>query len=219
MAVLVMSCRGCSNMRAGHAWPPVQNLQVPMPAIVDHDARRRRIAEIVVGIIARQGIDAATVRQVSAASGFSTSVVTHYFSGKKELLIWAHRIGAEQYQARFDRALARDPADLVGCLESLLPIGQEGMDIWRVFFAFRQLATVDPEIAELERFWFDHALKLISDVLCRRYGDDAATEVNLEMLMATVQGIAVQAIFDPEKWTPERQRALLLRQIYLQFRA
>jgi AcrR family transcriptional regulator len=57
-----------------------------MPLVVDHDLRRREVAEIAYGLIAQGSTDAATVRNVAAEAGYSTNIVSHYFSGKKDLL-------------------------------------------------------------------------------------------------------------------------------------
>ncbi|MFA7588696.1 MAG: hypothetical protein WCY11_21330 [Novosphingobium sp.] len=38
-----------------------------------------------------------------------------------------------------------------------------------------------------------------------------------ELVMAMIQGIAFQAVFDPEKWTAERQLALMAAQLLLLF--
>lgn len=187
-----------------------------MPAIVDHEERRRRIAAITARIIAEDGLDVATVRQVAARSGYSTSVVTHYFTGKRDLLIWAHRISAERAQMRVDAALAAHPSSLSACLLSLMPTDESSRQSWRVFMAFRQMATVDPEFAAVERFWFDHARGIVGRVAQACHGD-RATAQTIELLMALLQGIAVQVVFDAENWPLERQQTLVAAQIALLF--
>jgi AcrR family transcriptional regulator len=57
-----------------------------MPAVIDHDARRTALAEIAADLVANGGAEAATVRAVAAAAGFSTKAVTHYFPDKRALL-------------------------------------------------------------------------------------------------------------------------------------
>jgi len=62
---------------------------------VSHDDHRRHIADVTVGIIAREGLEAATVRRIAAEVGCSTTVITHYFSDKHELLLWTYRLLGE----------------------------------------------------------------------------------------------------------------------------
>lgn len=50
-----------------------------MPKIVDHDQRRRELAEAAWKVITEVGIDGATTREIARASGYSTGVLAHYF--------------------------------------------------------------------------------------------------------------------------------------------
>jgi len=78
-----------------------------MPRIVDHEERRAEVAAAVWRIVSRDGLEAATVRRVAAETGMSTSVVSHYFAGKDDLLRLAFRIVVDRGR---DRAIA-DSAD------------------------------------------------------------------------------------------------------------
>ena len=57
-----------------------------MPRIVDHDARRRRVAEEAAELIAERGIDAVTFREIGERAGCSTAIVSHYFRDKRDVL-------------------------------------------------------------------------------------------------------------------------------------
>lgn len=67
-----------------------------MPVTVNHQDRRLAIAEIVADIIATRGLDGVTIRNVATAAGYSTTIVTLYFSGKYDLLKHTHQIAAAQ---------------------------------------------------------------------------------------------------------------------------
>ena len=62
-----------------------------MPRVVDHEARRAEVAAVAADLIAQRGLDGVSVRDVAAAGGYSTTVVTHYFASKRELLLHAYR--------------------------------------------------------------------------------------------------------------------------------
>lgn len=70
-----------------------------MPKIVDHEARCRDICAAAARVIAQGGLEAATIRDIAAASGYSKGVVGHYFDGKAELisgaLDWSNRRDAQ----------------------------------------------------------------------------------------------------------------------------
>ena len=50
----------------------------------------QKIAEVAVEVIACEGMDAATVRNIAARAGYSTTIITHYFNDKDELLLLLH---------------------------------------------------------------------------------------------------------------------------------
>lgn len=67
-----------------------------MPKAVDHESRRRDLAEALWRIACRDGLDAATVRQVAAEAHVSVGLVQHYFRSKDEMLRFAlERVGSE----------------------------------------------------------------------------------------------------------------------------
>ncbi|HEX7784024.1 MAG TPA: TetR/AcrR family transcriptional regulator [Sphingobium sp.] len=186
-----------------------------MPSPVDHGARRRHIALIAADLIANGGLEQATVRKVSAAAGYSTAVVSHYFADKRELLMLAYRTAAEGTQARFDAARARDRRDLVGALETFLPQGEEGVRSWRVYFAFWSATASDPELAAEQAWWLENARRIISEAIRDRFGAREDINACAQSLLIMLQGLAVQAVFDQAQWTPQDQRAFLKRQIDL----
>lgn len=83
-----------------------------MPKAVDHESRRRGLAEALWRIAFRDGLEAVTVRQVAAEAEVSVGLVQHYFASKDEMLRFAlERVGAE-LQRRLVRkitALGSDP--------------------------------------------------------------------------------------------------------------
>ena len=58
-----------------------------MPKIVDVEQRRAELADAAARLIARSGIEAATMREVAAEAGLTTGALTHYFADKHELLL------------------------------------------------------------------------------------------------------------------------------------
>jgi AcrR family transcriptional regulator len=67
-----------------------------MPKTVDHEQRRRELAEALWRIARRDGLEAATVRRVAAEAGVSVGLVQHYFTSKDEMLQFAlERLGTE----------------------------------------------------------------------------------------------------------------------------
>lgn len=185
-----------------------------MPAPVDHSERRDRIAEIVSDIISRDGLDAVTIRQVATAAGYSTTIVTHYFASKRELLLYTYQAAATHAQRRVDAVLGRDPLDLQGYLEALLPLDEASLREWRVYFAFWQLAAIDTEFATEQQRGERHAREGIVRILeaRARAGQGpvpADPEAAARRLLTLLLGVAVQAMFDPLDWSAGRQKEFL----------
>ena len=175
-----------------------------MPLPNDHEDRRRALSLIAAERIAASGLDGVTIRGLAAVAGCSTTIVTHYFANKRELLQRIYNDAARRAQARVDAALSRDPADLQGCLEALLPLDSEGVRDWKVYLAFWQTASADADFAEVQRQRLAYARALIRRVL--EAGGAADVEAEARRLLTLVQGIAVQAVFDEKDWSPQIQR-------------
>ncbi|MEC3910992.1 TetR/AcrR family transcriptional regulator [Sphingobium sp. CR2-8] len=184
-----------------------------MPATVDHEARRRHIADIAADLIAQGGMENATIRNVAATAGYSTAIVTHYFAHKRDLLLWAYRASAQATQRRFDAVQANDPDDLIAALCAFLPDTPDGIKAWRVYFAFWRATVSDPEMAAEQRWWQANALAIIGAVASRQPGMTTAQDRVARMLLAIVQGIATQAALDQDHWSAQEQHRALAIQV------
>jgi AcrR family transcriptional regulator len=127
-----------------------------MPKRVDHEERRRQIADALLRTAAARGLHAAGMREVAAEAGVSLRLVQYYFGTKEELLL-----GAMQYlAARFsERAVARfrqasgsggpaSPLDIIGAiLTEALPADDERRTFTIVYTAYLALSLSDPALA------------------------------------------------------------------------
>ena len=186
-----------------------------VPKYVDHTAQRQLVTQVAAEIVAAHGVEALTVRAVAAGAGYSTAVVSHYFTDKRDLLRSTYRAAANRSTLRLQSAGQRSSRSIAGCLEALLPVDEDSRRDWRVFIAFWGVAAVDDELrveqADRVRTARERIVELLTD---RGYGQ-ALTRSDLRLrargLLTVVQGIAVQAMFDPDDWTPRRQADELRR--------
>lgn len=180
---------------------------------VDHDERRRRIAEVTVDVIAREGLEAATIRRIAAELGGPTKIITHYFADKQELLVWAYRSLAEQSERYLTEVIARDPTDIVSALMAMTAVDESQTLLWRVYIAFWDRAARDLFFAELQRTQINLALKRIAEIIRARNGEREDVESVSQRLNALVQGISLLALADKERWSPERVRGTLADEV------
>ena len=176
-----------------------------MPKIVDHEQRREELAAAVWRLASRDGLDAVTIRGVSAEAGWSTGALHHYFSDKEALLLFAFQTVADRVGRRVATAReeAGEPLELARALLAIgLPLDDERRDETRVWFAFLGLALTRPPLARAQRLAYDAWRRLVADALrdARERGDieeDVDVEREAAALVALVDGLAVQASFDP----------------------
>jgi TetR/AcrR family transcriptional regulator, transcriptional repressor of bet genes len=188
-----------------------------VPKVVDHEQRREELAAAVWRIASRQGLDAVTIRGVAAEAGWSTGALHHYFSDKEELLLFAFRTIADRVGRRVEaaRQSAREPLELVRELLAIgLPLDPERCDETRVWFAFLGLALSRPALARAQGAAYGQWRRLVASALeqAQEAGElDAAIDPYREAasLVALVDGLAVQAMFEPSGPSAERQLEVL----------
>jgi AcrR family transcriptional regulator len=188
-----------------------------MPKLVDHDARREELAGAVWRLASREGLDALTLRGVAAEAGWSTGALNHYFGDKEELLLFAFQTTADRVGRRLVKAAQRtaDPLELLRLqLVEGLPLDAERRAEVRVWFAFLGLAPTRPKLAragrDAYRVWRGRIAKTLR--LGQRRGVvDPELDCDREAaeLVALVDGLAVQATFEPGALGPERQLELV----------
>ncbi len=183
-----------------------------MPRLVDVEARRAEITDAAARVIARSGIDAATMREVAAEAGWTTGAVTHYFADKHELLV--HTFQQSLAHRRSLRPQDDDaPASvrLRAALEGALPIDEDRRRHWLVTLACCTHAASDPDAATVQREAYrefrEHVTAQVRDAGMATTARDARRVA--ERLIAASNGIAIQALFDPDSWPAHRQQALL----------
>ncbi|MET9231320.1 TetR family transcriptional regulator C-terminal domain-containing protein [Lentzea sp. NPDC003310] len=125
-----------------------------MPKVVDHEQRRRELAEAVWRIVRRDGIDHASVRAVAAESGWSSGSLRHYFPTQDALLGFAMELAYRRFLARLEKI---DPTTgnrelLRSFVHEMLALDDDRRVEAAVLLAFLPRAMVEPSLHELERF-------------------------------------------------------------------
>ena len=127
-----------------------------MPKRVDHEERRRQIADALVRTAATRGLHATGMREVAAEADVSLRLVQYYFGTKEELLLSAMQQLAAQFS---ERALARirrttqaggpaRPREIIAAiLTEGLPADDERRTFTVVYTAYLALSLTDPALA------------------------------------------------------------------------
>jgi AcrR family transcriptional regulator len=127
-----------------------------VPKRVDHEERRRQIADALLRTAAKRGLHATGMREVAAEAGVSLRLVQYYFGTKEELLLAAMQQLAVQFS---DRVLARiqriretgnaaSPREVIAAvLTEALPADDERRTFTLVYTAYLALSLTDPALA------------------------------------------------------------------------
>ena len=184
-----------------------------MPARGDHDQRRRDVARTAADLVATGGLAAATHRRIAEASGCSTTVVSHYFTDKRDLVNATYAEVGDRVTARM--AAAADSTDpLPSILEALLPLDEDRIRDWRLLFTFLGLAATDTELTAQQRSRAKAArIRIEQAITAEQRAGRLRTDIDAEaagrLLLAMVLGIGMQALFDPADWTEDHIRDTL----------
>jgi AcrR family transcriptional regulator len=175
-----------------------------VPKIVDHDERRLELVDATWRIIARLGIEGATMREIALEAGFANGALKPYFPTKDTLLEFAfgHVFNrTNQRIAQVTEGKSGLPALRAFCLE-VLPLDEERVNEARIVIPFWQKAINDPQKAEIHQQSMEEWLAAIRQYLAeaRDAGDvsaavDDATLASqlLNMLLGAQIGAALAA--------------------------
>jgi AcrR family transcriptional regulator len=186
-----------------------------MPAKGDHEARRADVAEAVWRVLASSGFSGLTMRAVAAELGASTGLLTHYFSGKRELVRYAHEVASARTDGRPMRpAEAPGLAALRVALVNVLPLTPEDVAMNRVWVSFWDAALGDASLSEAQRDRYERWRSRLRAcvVEAQERGELPATAAADDLAVqaaAFTHGLVVQALFDPDRLPPARLLALL----------
>ena len=186
-----------------------------MPVAVDHDVRRREVAEAVWRVLAATGFAGLSLRAVAREMGATTGLLTHYFASKRELVAHALEVVHSRTAVRMEEAETRDRGveGLRVRLRAVLVDDEEATVLSKVWVGFWDLALADVELglAEAARYerWRERLRPLLDEAVAA--GDLAVRdrETLVDVLTAFTHGLVVQALFDPERFPVERQYAVL----------
>ncbi|MCE7003226.1 TetR/AcrR family transcriptional regulator [Kibdelosporangium philippinense] len=165
-----------------------------MPKRVDHEQRRRQIADAVRGIVADQGLEAVSIGTVATAAGISKGLVQHYFPTREAMLRYTTATLRDHVENQVRPEFAGGLPGLRAALIALLPLGAHSRVEALVANAFVVHALKDPEIAERFRVGHSQLREAVAAMIAAAQADgdldsqlDATQEADL--LLALVSGL------------------------------
>ncbi|NQU36286.1 MAG: TetR family transcriptional regulator [Actinobacteria bacterium] len=187
-----------------------------MPKIVDHDNRRREIADAMWRLLANTGRRSITFRALAREAGWSVGSIQHYFGTQDELLSFATAEMLATVTARIgdlDFSNASN-AKLRAALEEILPLDEQRTAEARIWFELL-IRRNDSEFLNRKVNEIDSSVRdLLTEILTARVelgavhpDRDIATEA--ARLHALVDGLGLHGTADPPVDDVEMVRSVL----------
>lgn len=186
-----------------------------MPRQVNSDDRRRDIARAVYRVVARGGLEAASMREIAREAGCTTGALTHHFADRRALLDHAVGLAVDESMHRL-MTTARSEG-LRAALAEFLPLDELRRQENAVWLVGVSAATRDEQLAaSLSRRYAAANALLVEELQARllaagRAADEEEVGLLVDEVLSAVDGIAVWATADPDGYPPERQLALVDR--------
>lgn len=183
-----------------------------MPKIVDHEKRKKQIAEATWTIIVKKGIEGATVRAIAAEAGVSLGSLRHYFSSQEELLLYAMDLVKERVSIRINRLLQSEdsPEQIsIRILLELIPYDAESQTEMSVWFHFVMNSL--PHAQEEEDGIREGIERIMTGLFeGRLLKKEVDVNLEIERLYALVDGLALHAMLHPKRLSKEKIKKVIV---------
>ncbi|MCS1349987.1 TetR/AcrR family transcriptional regulator [Mechercharimyces sp. CAU 1602] len=180
-----------------------------MPKQVDHEQRKKKIAEATWRIIYERGVEGASVRNIAAEANISLGSLRHYFPTQEELLRYAMEVVKERVKARMMNIVSGSLSlqeQVLQLVLQMIPTDEESMAEMKVWYSFISHFSQKEKEFQIEEDGIYQGLHLIlkqlehRDMLC----ESVDVEVEAERLYALVDGLAIHVMLNPQRLSYER---------------
>ncbi|QCB96848.1 TetR family transcriptional regulator [Arthrobacter sp. PAMC25564] len=195
-----------------------------MPKFVDAALRRQDVVEAAFRIIAADGLERVSLREVADEASLAVGSVRHYFASSDELLVHSFRVVVDRVIGRLSAADARLAGLVPGTaghhhgvlalLGEFLPLDEARAVDACVWMAFKNAARIRPVLAaEADRSHRGVAAivgRVVMDLGARGAApDQQKLVIEAERLLATLDGLTMHALLQPEWMTAQMCRDVL----------
>ncbi len=187
-----------------------------MPKVVDHDQRRVELVKATWRIIARHGIEGATLREIATEAGFANGALKPYFGTKDDLLTFAfgHVFSQTNLRIMHTTAGLTGLAAVRAYCHEILPLDETRVSEARIVIPFWQKALGNTSKAQLhDESMLQWRLALLAYLAEARAAGEVHTLVTdtdvVGHLMNVVLGAQITAALSPGDHAPEHLVAQL----------
>jgi AcrR family transcriptional regulator len=179
----------------------------------DREARRAALLNAAMRVIAEEGFAAASLRRVAQRAGVTTGAVTYYFANKEAMLAAVIESRFDEFDTLLDVEVS--PRGVRAMFERWLDmcVADEGGE-WVSGFQLLAYARHDPVLAAVYRARNTRFRETAAAMLAQGQGEgwvraDVPADLLADQLTAMGDGWMMLLPIEPERFGPERVRALL----------
>jgi AcrR family transcriptional regulator len=184
---------------------------------VDHDQRRLEVAIAAATIIAEEGLEALTTRNLARAMGCSIGVLSHYFVNKDEIVIAAMNWADKRIEERFSHLIEQSPMAVdqyEAFIMDTFPLDAQRELEWRVRLNLAAYSLTHPALKqsqdELRR---SRQQRLLSMVLTLQQSGNIRSDIKPEIIVQNaidfVTGTAYNLLMLPMEQRREKLEFVL----------
>ena len=187
-----------------------------MPKIVDHEQRKSEITKVVLKSIVKHGLANTTIRGIAREGKFSSGTLSHYFSNKDELILFAFNAATEETIIRITERTekANTYTDKLRIfIEEFTPHSNASIDC-KIMLTFWGGALQDQRLADKFQELYNTTRTYISDYLSKgvsaqEFDAHLDIEIETDLLVALCDGLLTAFLLDPEHTDDVRSQKLI----------
>ncbi|MEG7378251.1 TetR/AcrR family transcriptional regulator [Bacillus subtilis] len=189
-----------------------------MPKQIDHEKRRKQIAEATWRVILERGMEGASARNIAKEAGLSLGALRHYFSTQDDLLVFAMKLVQEKVMARIEHIALKDvpPKEKVlHILLEIVPTNEETIREMEVWFAFTVYARHKKDRFDANHDGIYSGMRNLIAYLAEfdLLKQAANKDIEAERLYALIDGLALHAMLDPVRINKDRIERVIMQHI------
>jgi AcrR family transcriptional regulator len=178
---------------------------------VDHDERRREVAQAAIRLLARSGPSGLTLRALADELGGSITIVTHFFRNRSEILDAVTQLLIEDSAVELG-ALGGEEVTaeerVRGVLEWLLPLSDEALALERSRVMMVAESDSRFNVQQFYDTWETKTRDLIAEHLPAGIPPDSRA-FYVDLVRVLQNGVILSAVEHPKYWTGDKQYAFI----------
>jgi TetR/AcrR family transcriptional repressor of bet genes len=191
-----------------------------MPKIVDHEQRREEIALVTCRVVARFGLERATIVRIAREAGYTTGMVAHYFDTKQDIIVAALRLILRRIEARLAPRDDAQAPELLALLTEALPVDETRYIECVFYIAFWGQVAADRRLRRINGWLHREYLRLFERCLLRgwpqwQHWPPAIRDAVLRSVITFINGITASTVASRGDWPAARQNSQLRLQLAL----